>query len=128
MIRAAIAAKRSNRVMAITDGTAAAGLAPGARARLGGQPIVASESGARLADGTLAGSTIAMDDAFRLLVGPVGLTPVEAAALCSTTPARELGLARHGVLAIGAAADFVVLDGRLSVVRTYIGGELAYER
>ena len=128
MIRAAIAAMRTSRVMAITDGTAVAGLPPGARASLGGQPIVASEAGARLADGTLAGSTITMDAAFRLLVGRVGLSPPEAAALCSTTPARELGLAGHGVLAVSSPADLAVLDSRLNVVRTYVAGEVAYER
>ena len=41
LVRAAIAAKRPSRVMAITDATAAAGLPPGSRARLGGRPILA---------------------------------------------------------------------------------------
>jgi N-acetylglucosamine-6-phosphate deacetylase len=65
-----------------------------------------------------------MDRAFRVLVGPVGLSLVDAAILCSTTPARELGLVGFGVLAVGAAADLVVLDREFQVVRTYVGGEL----
>jgi N-acetylglucosamine-6-phosphate deacetylase len=128
LVRAAIAAKRPSRVLAITDATAAAGLPAGARARLGGQEIVASESGAHLADGTLAGSTLTMDRAFRLLVERIGLSIVDAVTLCATTPARELGLVGHGVLAPDAAADLVVLDSSFRVVQTYVAGQLVYSR
>jgi N-acetylglucosamine-6-phosphate deacetylase len=115
-------------MMAITDGTALSGLPPGSRGVLGGQPIIARESAAFLADGTIAGSVVTMDRAFRMLVSRVGVSMVQAAAVCATTPARELGLAGHGVLTRDAVADFVVLDRQLSVVRTYVGGELAYTR
>jgi N-acetylglucosamine-6-phosphate deacetylase len=128
MIRTAIAAKRVARVMAITDATAVAGLPSGSRAMLGGRPIVAGGRFARLDDGTLAGSLLTMDVAFRNLAGEIGLSLVDAATLCSTTPARELGLVGHGVLAPEAVADFVVLDRNLTVVQTYIGGRLAYTR
>jgi N-acetylglucosamine-6-phosphate deacetylase len=53
---------------------------------------------------------------------------IDAAALCATTPAREMGMVGHGVIAEGAAADLVVLDERLDVVQTYVGGQLAYAR
>jgi N-acetylglucosamine-6-phosphate deacetylase len=128
LMRMAIAAKRATRVMAITDATAAAALPAGGRASLGGQPIVAGESSALLTDGTVAGSVATMDRVFRLLVGTVGLSPVDAATLCATTPARELGLVGHGVLAPDAAADLVILDGEFSVVQTYVSGQLVYTR
>ena len=69
-----------------------------------------------------------MDAAFRMLVEQVGLSLVDAATMCATTPARELGLVGHGVLAADAVADLVVLDARLGVVQTYVGGQLAYSR
>jgi N-acetylglucosamine-6-phosphate deacetylase len=128
LVRTAIAAKRPSRVLAITDATAAAGLPAGARARLGGQEIVAGESTANLPDGTLAGSTLTMDRAFRLLVERIGLSMVDAATLCATTPARELGLVGHGVLAVDAIADLVVLDSSFRVVQTYVAGQLVYTR
>ena len=128
VIRTTIAAKRPSRVLAITDGTAASGLAVGARAALGGQPITVGESAAFLDDGTLAGSTATMDRVFQMLVGQVGLPLVDAATVCATTAARELGLVGHGVLAIDAVADLVVLDSQLALVQTYVGGELAYAR
>ena len=60
-----------------------------------------------------------MDRAFQMLVGRVGLSLVDAATICATTPARELGLVGHGVLAPEAVADLVVLDANFSVVQTY---------
>jgi N-acetylglucosamine-6-phosphate deacetylase len=126
MCRVAIAAKGAERVMAITDATAAAGLAPGGSARLGGRPIRAGERAAFLDDGTLAGSTLTMDAAFRNIVSAFGGSIVEAATLCSTTPARELGLTGFGVIAVDATADLVVLDRALNVTRTFVGGEEIY--
>lgn len=126
MVRLAVAAKGAARVMAITDGTAAAAMPVGSRLRLGGQAIVAGADAARLDDGTLAGSTATMDAVFRRLIEGAGLSPIEAATVCATTPARELGLTGHGVLTPGAMADLVVLGPDLSVVQTYIGGRLAW--
>jgi N-acetylglucosamine-6-phosphate deacetylase len=128
MVRTAIAAKRAARIMAITDATAAAGLPQGAQAALGGRPIVAGDRTALLADGTVAGSVATMDRVFQTLVGAVGQSLVDAAAMCATTPAREMGLVGYGVLAADASADLVVLDANLGVVQTYVGGNLVYAR
>jgi N-acetylglucosamine-6-phosphate deacetylase len=128
LVRTAIAAKRASRVMAISDGTAIAGLPQGSWASLGGHDITAGESLAYLRDGTVAGGAAMMDVIFRTLVVSMGITPVDAATVCSTTPAREMGLFGHGLLAPEAVADFVVLDSDLRVVQTYIAGQLAYSR
>jgi len=128
LVRTAIAAKRPSRVLAITDATAVAGLPVGSRAALGGRPITAGSATAVLADGTIAGSVLTMDRAFQLLVNRVGLSLVDAATVCATTAARELGLVGHGVIAHDAVADLVVLDPHLSVVQTYIAGRLVYSR
>jgi N-acetylglucosamine-6-phosphate deacetylase len=128
VVRAAIAAKRPSRIMAITDGTAASGLPVGSRAALGGQRITAGASAAHLDDGTLAGSILTMDRAFQMLVGTIGISLIDAAAMCSTTPARELELVGHGLLAPDTVADLVVLGPELEVVQTYIGGQLVYAR
>ena len=128
LIRTAIAAKRPSRVLAITDATAGAGLPVGSRAALGGQPITVGPATALLSDGTIAGSVATMDRVFEVLVAQVGLSLVDAATVCATTPARELGLVGYGLLVAGGVADLVVLDSQLSVVQTYIGGQLVYAR
>ena len=69
-----------------------------------------------------------MDRAFARLTSRVGLSFVDAATVCATTPARALGLQGLGVLAPGAIADLVVLDRDLNVVQTWIAGTLAWER
>jgi N-acetylglucosamine-6-phosphate deacetylase len=63
---------------------------------------------------------------FRVLVEQVAISLVDAVTLCATTPARELGLVGHGLIALDAVADLVVLDEHLSVVQTYVGGELVF--
>jgi len=123
MLRTAIAAKGVDRVLAITDGSAGAGLRPGTVTKLGGREITVREHGAFLADNTLAGSTATMDRVFRVLTGVVGLGIVDAAQLCSTTPARELGLTGLGVIAPGAIADLVVLTPQFTVRQTFVAGE-----
>ena len=128
LIRTAIAAKRPSRVFAITDATAAAGLPIGSH-RDARRPADNSRSvHGTAADGTVAGSVLTMDRAFQTLVSRVGLSLVDAATVCATTAARELGLVGHGVLTPGAVADLVVLDAHFSVVQTYIAGQLVYAR
>jgi N-acetylglucosamine-6-phosphate deacetylase len=126
VMRFAIAAKGAPRVMAITDATAGAGLPPGSQASIGGRRITVRDT-ACLDDGTIAGSVLTMDRAFERLVGRVGLSPVDAALLCATTAARELGLHGHGVIAPGAIADLAVLDRTYRVAQTWIDGILVYD-
>jgi N-acetylglucosamine-6-phosphate deacetylase len=69
-----------------------------------------------------------MDRILRTLVADMRVPLGTAVTMCSTTPARELGLTGLGEVAVGAVADLVVLDSRLSVVETYVGGRVAYSR
>jgi N-acetylglucosamine-6-phosphate deacetylase len=126
VLRVAIRAKGVDGVMAITDGTAGSGLPVGSCAKLGGRTIVVTERTAELEDGTLAGSVLTMDGAFRVLVGKVGLSVVEAARLCSTTPAEQLRLTGMGALVPGNFADLVMLErDTLRVRSTMIGGRVS---
>lgn len=128
MVRLAVAAKGASRVMAISDGTAVAGLPEGAVGTLGGRRITATPTCAVLDDRTMAGSVLTMDGAFRQLVGPMGFALEDAAQMCATTQARQLGLSDCGSLVEGARADLVVLDAAGTVVQTYVAGRLVYAR
>jgi N-acetylglucosamine-6-phosphate deacetylase len=100
----------------ITDAVAATGMAPG-EYRLGRQAVFKRDDAVRLADGTLAGSVLTMDQALRNLMH-LGLPLEEAARRCATLPADYLGLEERGRLVSGAVADIVVLGpgGRLEAV------------
>jgi N-acetylglucosamine-6-phosphate deacetylase len=127
MVRLALSAKRAERFMAITDGTAGSGLPFGSTAVLGGRKITIGKA-AILPDGTIGGSTIAMDRAFANLVTEIGVAVHEAAFVCSTTPAREMGLGDLGVITAGALADLVVLDRDLQVLQTVVDGRFVFDR
>jgi N-acetylglucosamine-6-phosphate deacetylase len=127
LVSIAVRAKGSDRVMAITDGTAGAGLPPGATAHLGGQTIRATATVAELEDGTMAGSVQTMDGVFRMLVMDAGIPLPMAAGMCAATPAAQMGLRRTGRLAAGAWADVAVLDAGLRVRQTFIAGRPALE-
>ena len=128
VVRMAVSTKGTARMMAITDGVAVAGMPEGSTALLGGRQIRVNKSAAYLEDGTLAGSVATMDRVFRFLVRDVGLSLVDAAHLCSTTPAAELSLTDLGTITKGAIADLVVLDRDFHVKQTYVAGRLVYNR
>jgi N-acetylglucosamine-6-phosphate deacetylase len=106
----------------VTDSTAAASM-PDGDYTLGRQRVTRCLGGVRLPDGTLAGSTLTMDQALRNLVGPLGLPLRAAAQRVSTHAARYLGLADRGALAPGAWADVVVMDAALQVQQVLVEGE-----
>jgi N-acetylglucosamine-6-phosphate deacetylase len=106
----------------VTDSTAATGM-PDGDYRLGRHTVTKCLGGVRLADGTLAGSTLTMDQALRNLVNALGLSLAEASRRVSTHAADYLGLADRGRLATGAWGDVVVLDRDLNLTGVYVQGE-----
>ncbi len=117
--------KRASHVALVSDMMAAAGMPPGVYA-LGGRDVFVDGASARLADGTLAGSLLMMDQAVRNMVQWTDATPVDALRMASEIPARLIG--HGGSLAIGADADLVLLDEDFRVRATIIKGEVVYER
>ena len=105
----------------VTDSTAAAGM-PDGDYKLGRHKVTKCLGGVRLPDGTLAGSTLTMDQALRNLVEELGLGLVDASRRVSTNAADYLGVADRGRLAVGAWADAVVLDRDLKVMDVFVEG------
>jgi N-acetylglucosamine-6-phosphate deacetylase len=105
----------------VTDSTAAAGM-PDGDYNLGSHRVTKCLGGVRLADGTLAGSTLTMDQALRNLVG-LGLSVEDASRRVSTYAADFLGLGDRGRLLVGARADLVVLDAELRLTRVIVQGD-----
>ena len=105
----------------VTDSTAASGM-PDGEYMLGRQVVHKCLGGVRLADGTLAGSTLTMDQALRNLIS-IGLDLADASKRVSTYAADFLGLADRGRLQTNCYADMVVLDRALNLIAVYVEGE-----
>lgn len=105
----------------VTDSTAASGM-PDGEYKLGRHTVTKCLGGVRLADGTLAGSTLTMDQALRNLVDRIGLDLADASRRVSTFAAEHIGLPDRGRLQRGAWADLVVLDRDLQITDVYVEG------
>lgn len=111
------------RLMMITDSTAASWLGDGQR-QLGGLDVIVENRIARLkGDGALAGSTLLANRGLRNLVEFTGLELMDLVATTSWNQARSLGFERLGKISPGYFADLVLLEKDFTVARTIVGGE-----
>jgi N-acetylglucosamine-6-phosphate deacetylase len=114
----------ADRVAFITDAMDAAGFGDGLY-DLGPLKVEVLEGVARLVEGgSIAGSTLTMDTAFKRAVTLDGLSLNDTVRAVSTNPARLLGLDdRVGTLEPGKDADLVVLNEAYDVVGVMRKGE-----
>ncbi|PEJ22992.1 N-acetylglucosamine-6-phosphate deacetylase [Bacillus toyonensis] len=117
MVKLAYKLKGPKKVSVITDAMRAKGLEDGLY-ELGGQPVHVKDGSARLEDGTLAGSILKMDQAFRNVIEFTGCSIEDAVRMTSVNQAEEFGLNNKGALAVGKDADFVVMTENLHVYDT----------
>jgi N-acetylglucosamine-6-phosphate deacetylase len=123
----AYASKGADGLILVTDAMQAAGMPDGAY-ELSGRSVRVEDGVARLEDGTLAGSTVTMDEAVRRAARFSGAGLATAITMATRTPVRALGLERLGVIAPGADADLVVLSSDGTVEETLVAGETVYRR
>jgi N-acetylglucosamine-6-phosphate deacetylase len=111
------------RIALVTDAMAAAGASAG-RYVLGTLPVTVTDGVARLDDGgAIAGSTLTMDEALRRTVIDSGVAIEDAVTAATSTPARAIGREHDlGQLAVGFAADAVLLDEDLKVDVVFAAG------
>ncbi|WP_447408930.1 N-acetylglucosamine-6-phosphate deacetylase [Weissella confusa] len=119
MVNMAYKLKTANRIGLITDSMRAKGLGDG-ESELGGQKVWVKDKQARLEDGTLAGSVLEFEDAFRNVMAFTGASIEEAIQMASVNQAVEFGLTNKGTLTIGKDADLNVFSADLtSLEATY---------
>jgi len=69
-----------------------------------------------------------MDKAVRNMVRWSGLSLAEVLPMATSTPAKLLGRRDIGVIERDALADLVLLDTNGQVQKTFVGGDLVYDR
>ncbi|MCE5343409.1 MAG: N-acetylglucosamine-6-phosphate deacetylase [Eubacteriales bacterium] len=112
---------KGDKLVLITDSIRFTGL-PDGEYTLGGQSATVRGVECRLADGTIAGSTLTLDRAVQNGVALGGMTPAQALAAASVYAAASIGETKRGALRPGMEADIVVFNAELCPVRTFVGG------
>jgi N-acetylglucosamine-6-phosphate deacetylase len=122
IVRLMYSIKGAERMVLITDALQAMGKGDG-QYNFGGQEVEVLDGVARLSDGTLASSTVTMNEALRKTV-ETGIPLCDAVLMAATTPAEILDLKSKGKIVPGFDADLVLLDDQFNVVWTMINGSL----
>jgi len=125
MLRAAVRAKGPDKVMLITDAVKPADMPEGVYG-FGPRQVVVKDGAVRLANGTLAGSTLTLDKAVRNLLHIGAVTPEQVPQVTSANQARLLHLP-HGRLAVGAPGSVIAVDKDWNVTHTLVRGRLVYQ-
>ena len=94
---------------------------------LGGQSVTVAEGKATLADGTLAGSVLKMNEALYNMTKHTSMTRVEVVNAVTKIPAEKLGL-KKGLLREEYDADIVIFDEDFSIISTIVAGKVKYKR
>lgn len=128
VIKLLFIAKGVRRTVLITDAIRAAGAEDG-RHTLGDQVIYVEDGIARTKSGSLAGSTLTMDQALENACQFTGQSLEDILPSATSVPAESLGLNHQiGTIAPGYLADLVILDDDFRPHLTIIGGQVAYQK
>ncbi|MGI6777850.1 MAG: N-acetylglucosamine-6-phosphate deacetylase [Acetivibrionales bacterium] len=120
-------AKGIDRIILITDCMEAGGMVDGTYS-LGGQIVSVKGGAARLADGTLAGSILKLNQALYNFYKNTDTQLHEVFRMGSLNPAKELMINdKKGSVSIGKDADFILIDEDFNVKSTYIKGKCIYD-
>jgi N-acetylglucosamine-6-phosphate deacetylase len=127
VVRFLVGALGPERVVVVTDALAVAGLGEGLTFTFGGQEAHVADGICKLADGSLTGSVLTMDQALRNMVEFTGLPLHHVVGMLTLNPARAARADdRKGLLRSGYDADLLVFDNALRLLATYCRGRLAY--
>lgn len=126
LLRIAYRCKGADRLMLVTDAMPFVGMSE-KTIIWEGVTYTARNGACWNESGVLSGSVLDMISAVSNVVRLLGVPLETATAMASRTPAEFLGLASHGRLEAGARADLVLVDRKLNVQQTWIGGRAVYD-
>lgn len=116
--------KGPENIILISDSISATDF-PDGEYSLGALDVKVENGICKLADGTIAGSTLTIDKAVKNLI-KIGIRLEDALRAATYNPSRLLSL-ESGAIKEGFSADFVLMDEDLNVKEVYVGGELVYK-
>ncbi len=112
----------SDRMVIISDSIRPAGLTDGCY-ECGGLEVFLKDGAARLADGTIAGSTATLWQCVCKAV-EFGIDFDEAVKMATETPARLIGADKKGRVEVGCDADLLIIDDEMNIDAVIIGGRV----
>jgi N-acetylglucosamine-6-phosphate deacetylase len=128
VMKMVINAKGTEGMILITDAMRAKCLKNGVY-DLGGQDVSVADGKALLADGTLAGSILKMNDSLKNIQEAANLSLTEAVQMASVNPAKQLKVyERKGSLSVGKDADITILSNNHQVEMTFCRGKIAFKK
>lgn len=128
MMKLLLLAKGPDGVILITDAIRGSGM-PDGEYPVDDRTIIVRSGVARLADGTLAGSTITMEKALANFLKASGRPLAEIWRVSSLNAAQAIGIEdRKGSLDVQKDADLVLLDDDMNVQITVAEGRIVYRR
>lgn len=117
---------KGDKMVLVTDCTRAGGLADGTY-DLGGQEIFVKGIECRLADGTIAGSVLKLNNAVANMRANTDLPIWTIVNMASLNAANAIGETRKGSLEAGKDADIILCNEVFDVKRTILRGKTIYE-
>ncbi len=122
-VRLAFTMFGSNRMVLVSDSGRCAGLPEGTKFELGGQMATLIHGVARLADGTIACSSVNLWQCLQNAIN-FGIPMEDAIRAATYNPACVLGVQEHvGSISEGLLADFIVCDSNFERKAVYLAGE-----
>ncbi len=126
-MKVCIQAKGVEKVFLVTDAMPPAGTSM-TSFRLYDKQIYVKERGLYDLDGTIAGSTLTMNRAVKVIQELVGIPLQKAIAMATINPAVAVGIdSLKGSLQAGKDADMVICDPQLNVSKVLVRGRVAYD-
>ncbi|MGX7025975.1 N-acetylglucosamine-6-phosphate deacetylase [Vagococcus hydrophili] len=120
MVRLMHKTKQANNMVLITDALQAMGVGDG-HYHFGGHEVTVKEGIATLKDGTLASSTVTMNQALKIST-EMGIPLGDSIEMAAKTPSNLLSCPTIGVIQEGYDADLIALDENFNVSQIFLKG------
>ncbi|MCL2707507.1 MAG: N-acetylglucosamine-6-phosphate deacetylase [Defluviitaleaceae bacterium] len=127
-VRVLVNAKGADKIVMVTDCMRAGGLSDGEYG-LGEMTVYVRGGEARLADGTLAGSTATVAGCLKNMVNHVGVALCDAVKMATSNPAKAVGqFDAIGSLDVGKRADITAIDAEMNVRFVMADGKILLDK